>query len=307
MYFSSMLFLLIRLLEFGNFTLKFEANYKVLRNEIYDDYSIFTYSENIQIESIPAVTSKHEFHLDNYFIGQNQNMFPTQKDIKFKLKLENKIDTNIQIKKMEIISPNQDIKIISQFSKLIENHNLPDILNENLSVLRNNSEINIPFTLNSSKNFIGIVGKVIFHWIDKRNNNDNLVNVFEIILPDIEIKRNDIEISYTTSDIITGKNTIDLVVKIRNNSKEFKRITFIIDNSFNFMITGPVKKKVLIYPNDFKELAFSLIPLYYGSLKLPPFKVIEDIINPSSNISEGDKKSIYFVPDMINITENLGN
>ena len=52
--------LLIRLLESGNFSLKLEANYKVLRNEILDDYSNFTYTEFINIESITAVEPKFE-------------------------------------------------------------------------------------------------------------------------------------------------------------------------------------------------------------------------------------------------------
>lgn len=52
--------LLIRLLESGNFSLKFEANYKVLRNEIHDDYSNFTYTEIINIESVTAADPKFE-------------------------------------------------------------------------------------------------------------------------------------------------------------------------------------------------------------------------------------------------------
>jgi hypothetical protein len=299
--------LLIRLGELGNFTLKFEANYKVLRNEIYDDYSIFTYSENIQIDSVPVVSAKFEFNKNNYFIVNNQNVFPAQKDIKFKVKLENRIDTEIKLKKIEIIPNDCDLQIQSSFSKLIENENLLNLLNENILILRSNSDITIPFNLICSKNFNGNIGKVVFYWNDIRNNNNNLINSFEIFFPDLQIKKSDLEISYTTGDLIPGKNTIDLSVKIKNNSEEFKKMSFVVDNSVNFLIAGPVRKKVLIYPNDTKELMFYLIPLYYGNLKLPPMKIIEESINPISSTQEADLKSMYFVPEMINITGNIGN
>ena len=201
---------------------------------------------------------------------------------------------------MEIISPNQDITITSQLSAFLENEVLFKQINENMTLLKSNYEITIPFTLNSAKSFIGIIGKIIFHWIDIRNNNNNLLNTFETILPEIELKDNNLLISYSTSDRLVGKNPFELKVKISNLAREFKKVTFIIDNSTNFMICGPVKKKILIYPNNFKELTFYLIPLYFGNLKLPSFKVIEESVN-SVIISESDKNSNYFIPDFIKI------
>ncbi len=156
----------------GNYTLKFEANYKVLRNEIYDDYSIFTYSENIQIDSVPVVSAKFEFNKDNYFNINNQNVFPAQNDIKFKVKLENRIDTEIKLKKIEIIPNDCDLQIHSSFCKLIENENLLNLFNENILILKSNSDITIPFNLKCSKNFTGNIGKVVFYWTDIRNNNN---------------------------------------------------------------------------------------------------------------------------------------
>ena len=84
---------------------------------------------------------------------------------------------------MEIISPNQDITITSQLSAFLENEVLFKQINENMTLLKSNSEITIPFTLNSAKSFIGIIGKIIFHWIDIRNNNNNLLNTFAFHLP----------------------------------------------------------------------------------------------------------------------------
>jgi hypothetical protein len=125
-------------------------------------------------------------------------------------------------------------------------------------------------------------------------------------LPDIEIRSNDIEISYEVSDS-SVKQARDLRVFLKNNSKEFKKVTFIVDNSPNFVITGSVKKKVLIYPNERKELSFCIIPLYYGNLKLPPFKVIEESINYNSNQTESDKKQIYLIPDLMSVSGISGN
>ena len=244
--------------------------------------------------------------LDNYFTSQNQKIFPAQKEIKLKLRLENKIDTDIQIRKMEIISINKDIKIWSKLFAFLDCDVLSKQLNENMTLLKANSEITIPITLVSAKSFNGSIGKIVFHWIDLRNNNNNLVNTFETILPEIELKDNDVKISYTTGDIRPGKNQFDLNIRVANSSKEFKKVSFIIDNSPNFMIAGPVRKKILIYPNDFKDLKFSLFPLLFGNLKLPSFKVIEDSINTTS-ISETDKKSNYFIPDFINIKGNITN
>ncbi len=36
-------------------------------------------------------------------------------------------------------------------------------------------------------------------------------------------------------------------------------------------------------------------------------KIIEESINSISNTQEADLKSMYFVPEMINITGNIGN
>ena len=171
-----------------------------------------------------------------------------------------------------------------------------------MNLFKKNSEFYIPFTLNSSKNFSGIVGKVIFHWIDKRNNNDKLLNTFEAILPDIELKQNDLEISYSTVDKINGKSQFDMKVRITNHSNEFKKVILVIDNTTNFVVNGLVRKKILIYPKDNKEIIFGLIPLFYGNLKLPPIKVIEYNINSTFTNLENEKKSIYFVPELVNVS-----
>ena len=176
------------------------------------------------------------------------------------------------------------------------------ITNESLNLFKKNSEFIIPFTLNSSKTFIGIVGKVIFHWIDKRLNNDKLINTFEAILPDIELKENDLDISYLTVDKINGKTQFDLKVRINNNLNEFKKVVLVMDNTANFVVTGLVRKKILIYPKNSKEIVFGLIPLFYGNLKLPPFKVIEYNLNSTVTNLENEKKSIYFVPEHVNVT-----
>lgn len=283
-----------------------EANYKVLRNEILDDYSIFTYSENVVIESINAVSTRSEFQKNNYFSQQSQNIFPTGKDILFKLNLENKIDTDINLTGIEIVSPNNEIKINSPLLNFFNSGILSILGNTELTMIKRNSEICIPITLRSTINFNGIIGKIIFHWTDARNNNNSLVNCFENSLPDIEIKSNDIEVTYDIQGP-EGKNPRELKIMLNNSSKEFKKVTFILENSPNFVINGPVKKRVLIYPKERKELIFSVLPLYYGNLKLPPFKLIEDTINPGTPQPEAEKKQVILVPDTISVVGVPGN
>lgn len=169
----------------------------------------------------------------------------------------------------------------------------------NLFTIRTMSEFNIPFLIECFKEFSGSIGSVIIFYrdegLDQFDESQQLLNQTELIFPNLYSKIFDIILNCNVMNKIESRIEIPFNITISNNSDEFRRIVFMIDTSMNYLTSGQVKKKIILYPNEVKELNLSLIPITLTCNKLPPFKIMEFPL--ANNTYENKVYSIYYLPD----------
>jgi hypothetical protein len=244
---------------------------------------------------------------------QKQKVFPIQKNIKMNFTLGNNLDTELQICQINIKnnSPNmkegensttQVLSIESPLDKILQSINhIEDGVNRNnySFTIRPLSEFNIPFSIFCNKEFSGSLGSVVISYRDKGletfDDSFKLFNQTELIFPNLFSKIFDITLSCIAPSKIQYRSEIPFNITLKNNSDEFRRIVFMIDTSMNYLTSGQVKKKLILYPKENKEVNLSLIPLTFSCNKLPPFKIMEFPL--ANNTYENKIYSIYYLPD----------
>jgi hypothetical protein len=254
-----------------------------------------------------------------------QKIFPIQKNIKMNFTLTNNLDNELRICDITVKKPlqefkdtttlnretsnsieaNDSIRIESPLEKILKSSN--DILN-NSFIIKTNTEYNIPFTIYCQKEFSGNLGLVVVSYRDKGlesfDETFELCSTIELVFPNLSSKIFDVSLSCNTNTSnknlnemrrISPHSEIPFNITLKNNSSEFKRLVFMVDTSNNYLTSGQVKKKLLLYPLEEKELNLSLIPVTFNKLKPPPFKIMEF---PLANTSYENKiYSIYYLPD----------
>jgi len=252
---------------------------------------------------------------------QKQKVFPIQKNIKMNFTLSSNLDAelricDIKIKKASPISNKeaensneQVLSIESPLAKILQainqNQN-QNRLNQNFTI-RALSEFNIPFYILCCKEFSGNLGSVIISYRDKDletfDDSFKFFNQTELAFPNLFSKIFDIKLSCSSPNKFENCTEIPFNITLKNESEEFRRIVFMIDTSMNYLTSGHVKKKLILYPKEIKELSLSLIPVTFSCNKLPPFKIMEFPL--ANNTYENKIYSIYYLPEAsLNINMN---
>jgi hypothetical protein len=288
---------LVRFNELGNFTIRMEIEYRIHKNDAFEDYCLLKYTDVIRFEVIDPFVSRFDIFSDYYMSIQKQKIFPLNRTIKLAMLFSSCLETKIEIKKLKLNSYSNSIKLNSEIANLLE---------ENIDkfFVHYGVEHIISISAVLLDEFSGSVGKLEFLWAnDSLKQFDNeLCNSTEFLLPELDAKSYDVSLEYSIPKEISLKKQIDQAISITNKSAEFKKISFLIDHSPNFVLSGLVKKRLILYPQETKVISISMIPLSYGKLKLPPFKIMEYPLISSS--SDNKINSIYTLPDYIIVKGN---
>ena len=254
-----------------------------------------------------------------------QKIFPIQKNIKMNFTLMNNLDDQLRICDIMVKKSSQEIteisRLISESSDSILANDLIRIDTPLEKILKNsrdkmndyftiktNTEFNIPFTIYCQKEFSGNLGSLVVSYRDKGldsfDETFELCNTIELVFPNISSKIFDVSLSCNTNISyknlnenrkISPNSEIPFNITLKNFSHEFKRLVFMVDTSNNYLTSGQVKKKLLLYPLEERELNLYLIPVTFNKLKPPPFKIMEF---PLANTTYENKVySIYYLPD----------
>jgi hypothetical protein len=222
-----------------------------------------------------------------------QKIYSIDKLIKLNMILLNNLDYECELKEIHTVSHTDLIEIDSPMSNV-----LAAISDVNFKIQKG-CEFLIPFSFKTHNQYSGSLGKFKIMWRDEglKSFDENIFNTTELLLPDVNLKKFDVALEYTVPHSISTKQEIELKININNNTNEFKKLVFLIDTSANYVTSGQVKKKLLLYPNENKELILPLIPVYYGKLKLPLFKIMEFPL--ASTNYENKIYSVYMVPEYV--------
>jgi hypothetical protein len=208
--------------------------------------------------------------------------------------ITNCLDFECELKKIEIQPKEENIHIDSPLTKVIS---------EGFKLLKN-SEFLIPFKFKISTEYSNSLGKFYIFWQDEKLKlfDENLFNKYEFTFPDVNVKSFEMTLDYDIPRFLREKTETPLKVYIKNKSEEYKRVIFLIDTSSHFAMSGSVNKKLLLYPKETKAITLPLIPISYGKLKLPLFKVM-DYPMASTNY-ENKIYSIYKIPEFLQVSES---
>lgn len=231
---------------------------------------------------------------------QKIKILPTGKNIKLNLNIVNELKEDFYIEKINLISKNENLKISSIFVDLL-NKKIQSNKDLNIFEFKQQTEFIIPILFNSENPFAGNLGHIEMFYSTKslKNFNEKLFNKIIFNIPEYNIKSFDVDLSYSLPKDIRNKEKFDFKIKIRNQGDEPKRFMLLIDNTQYFIISGRVKEKICLNSNQTVEKIFNLVPLNFGRLKLPAFKISEF---PYESTSYDNKiYSIYYLPDNIHI------
>ena len=300
--------IIMRFKEEGKYNILLKTTYKIIKKELTNDSFEYIERKLIDFEIIDPFNFKYELSCNNYISKSGKKEYPSGKNIKLELLIDNKLDSKVIIKdiKEEFVDKFKDnININLTLLNLLHMEDLDNEIKESLFSIMKSSEHSIPIDcvfLNECQE--ESIGNLNLIWISEKieefcnQYNYMLYNEYKFPFPDdIIIKNFDLDLNCDYS--ITNNNIILLKINIINRNNLPKRLHFNIDKSENFYLSGINKKFYLIQGNQQLDLEFQLIPTEIGYIKLPPFKVIEYPYN--SNKQSDRLHSLYYFPNYITI------
>ena len=310
---------LIRFLENGDYQIKINIIYRLLKKELKDDF--FDVIENfiIDFKVVQPFSIRYETFSNIYMSISGKQAFPIKKNIKYNLILTNNLDDDFILKEAKACLNNELNNVINIDNSYIdsllelnkENEEKNNYDNEYLITILKSSDYCIPFNINFLKEFQGNFGNFNIKWTSKLLNNfikKNKINIYNeniFKFPFTYIKDFDLEINYNNN--ILNTNLVDYNINIKNNSNKVKKILFLMENNndIHFYKNGRNKKNLILKPFEKTNLNFNLYAKYKGSLKLPSFKIFDLFIFKSNYDKKEphDEKlySIYYIPNNIDV------
>jgi hypothetical protein len=241
---------------------------------------------------------------------QKIKILPTGKNIKLNLSITNELKEDFFIEKINLLSKYENLKITSIYVDLLnkrnEKENEKDLNSSkpfcsNIFYFMQQTDFIIPIVFNSTNPYAGNLGEVEIFYSTKslKDFNPFLFNKISLMIPVYNIKSFDVDLSYSLPKNIKNKEKFDFKITIKNQGDEPKRFMLLIDNTQYFIVSGRVKEKICLNSNQIVEKIINLIPLNFGRLKLPAFKISEF---PYETTTYDNKiYSIYYLPDNIHI------
>ena len=299
--------IIMRFKEEGKYTLSLKTTYKIIKKELTNDSFEYVERKLIDFEIIDPFKIKYELSCNNYISKSGKKQYPSGKNIKLELLIDNKLDSKVIIKdiKKEFKDKFKDnINTKLTLLNLLHMEDLDNEIKESLFTIMKSSQHSIPIDcvfLNECEE--ESIGDLNLIWISEKlkefckQYNYMIYNEYKFPFPnDIIIKKFDLDLN---CDYSITNNIILLKINIINRNNLPKRLQFNFGKSENFYLTGINKKFYLIQGNEQLDLEFQLIPIEIGYIKLPPFKVIEYPYN--SNKLADKLYSLYYFPNYITI------
>jgi hypothetical protein len=225
---------------------------------------------------------------------QMQKVYCVDSLINLNSLISNCLDFECELNKITIEPKEDSIQI---------NSPLTTHLSHGFKILKD-SEFLIPFKFQISTGYSNSLGKFCIFWQDEKLKlfDVNLFNKYEFNFPDVNVKTFELSLDYDIPRVLTEKNETPLKIFIKNKTDEYKRVIFLIDTCSQLAMSGNVNKKLLLHPKETKSITLPLIPICYGKLKLPIFKVMEYPM--ASTNFENKIYSIYKIPEFLQVSES---
>lgn len=312
---------LVQFKKAGTYKVDLQANYRLIKEEAENGTLMISFKDTITFIVLESINLKQDLIPTSYINQDKTKFYPFCKNLKINYSLENKTHFPINVHSLKFLQiPNS--MTISTYLDLI--------LNTSPITLLENDESIVSATLACDKKLLNTVdvttsevslspGKMKINWrepalqdyIDIHKDHveglANLFNTTSIPLPKIGFKQYEIELNLILEDSLVFNKPNIIKISMQNNTSEFKRVHYLIDNSQQTIIVqGTTKRKTLLHPFEIKEIEHVVIPLVFGFAALPLFKVIEYGfgLDDKKNMIETKRYSIYYLPKTVKIKMN---
>ena len=292
---------IIRFLSEGPYKVKFSVVY-FIRHIKLEEYIKYSEENILEFEvinpfSLDTNASSNNFYSQNKNNTENNNskekqrFYLTNCKINMNFILNNKLENDIKIKDIKIITDenNSSIKYITSYiSDLIHLYDLDTEEKNEMLLMKKNSSYTLPFEVEFSQPFKGSIGKINLIWSTEaldnfENGKLNILNQEVYSFPEIEVRPLEFEYKYNTKKNENGEIELELCVK--NVSNQTKKIMVYIFNNNEesdkeFIFIGIDKQTHLITINEEIKFNYTLIPISKGEFDYPCFQIVEyDLIN----------------------------
>lgn len=285
---------LIKFNSIGKSTIGFLAKYRIIKREFTDDQVESKETGRIVFEIIDPFEIKYNIESNIYMTSHSKPQFNTNSKIKVNLVIKNLLDTNLSIDALSIEPQSDSTRIMTPITKVLS---LPKEINESVLTIRKSSTYVIPFEVYYTSEANGVCGYCNLDWSTKdlKSFSSTMTNCKRFELPEITALDFQFDISYVVPNEISFNCDFELIIRLHNKEREFKRIVLLIDTSNEFALVGKLKNRMLMYPNEIKNVSIKMIPLTKGKIKLPSCKISLFSIQKY----EGKLYSIYYLPNFI--------
>ena len=176
------------------------------------------------------------------------------------------------------------LDINSTVKEIIDNKEIEENIKEEILKIFKFSSYTIPFEFKFYKSFYGSLGKCQIFWSTDglkkyqkdKDNNSNLIlyNKNEYEFPNINVNLLELKYNYEKK---YQDNLLVLNINIQNKSKLNKTLIIKIEkNDGNIIgISGLLKKKVYLKPDEIMKFTLKLIVFQKGEVKLPNILINE--------------------------------
>ena len=312
----------------GKYVMVIRANYRISRDNLENDTLLINYKDEVVFNITEGFKLKQEI-LPNQYVNQGgKKYFSFNTDIKINFSIENKTNLNVTLYDALLKSSNKKLFLKSNINQVLSKETNLEMLIEDEIIIssiinyNNKDEISegdiLSFIDQKSSHleleFSGIPGKIKLLWreaelenyikesLEKCENLEQLMNETTLSMQHIDFKDFGFKLDLAIDRQIIFNQPNKMKAIICNTTSEIRRIHFLIDNSLPwFLIGGATKNKAIITPYQSAEFEFDIIPLSYGYIRLPIFKVTEFgfTYDDKKNLIEAKIFSAYYNPDSI--------
>lgn len=326
--------LLVKFHEKGEFVLTFKAEYRLSRSDVDKDSMVINYRDLIFYNVEKRFNLKLEMQPKEFVNLNSSKYYPVNKIINTNIIIENCNKYNINLYNFLIV-PNSIKKEDDNNTGLNVETSINDFILNNRLIIKANDFVSIPSKIfkvykNNFKNeqenrWNNCNERVLIklYWrsegletyINSFKNTDITSDIIKLYLlyfynvsllemDSLKFINPELDMSIDINNILDINSINKFKISIKNKTKEFKRINFLIDNSAqDVILSGPIRIKAMLYPEDQHTIDINIVPLVYGNIKLPSFKVIESYFKTDEKkaVKEEKKYSHYFISDIIKV------
>lgn len=318
---------LVKFNKTGEYKMQIKTEYRISRESLEHDTLLINFKDEVYFNISEGFLLKQDVLPVQYTHKNSKKYFLFDTPTKFVFTIENKTNQVMSISEIGLMTRSQRVSFQSNVSNVVNKKNklfleFDDeiIVNSKIVCLRKLEKDNrdakdmIMTDINedNDKEFTESLGFIKIYWrepeldrfimknIDICESLDSINNESEVHISNVLFKNFDFQLSLQIEKSLFFNRPNKVLFVIKNITSDLKRVHLLVDNTNpSLLISGPKKRKFIVFPYQNYEVEYFFIPILYGSIRLPVFKVTSFSYkyDEKNVLFENKEYSTYYNPE----------